>query len=279
MVYIVLCVIAVLVIAFVVWQNSRLVTVRKTIVTERLPEAFDGYKIAVISDLHKKTFGKDNERLVLAIRQADPDIILFPGDLISRFETTIKPHKKFMSELLKTAPVYYTYGNHETDADEQMREDIKTLGMNCLLNCTDTIQKDGQKINFCGVYFESKYYRNEKGGYRGLPKPSVGDIEDCIGKKPEGFTLLLAHNPDYFEAYAKWGVDITFCGHIHGGIVRIGNRGLLHPERKLFPKYSEGVYTIGDHSMVLTAGLGKFRLFNPSEVMLVTLKANKNDNL
>ena len=82
----------------------------------------------------------------------------------------------------------------------------------------------------------------------------------------------MAHNPDYFPAYAKWGADITFSGHIHGGVVRIGKKGLLHPERKFFPKYSAGIYKIGDKALAVTTGLGKFRLFNASEVMLVTLK-------
>lgn len=264
--------VAVFILILVAYHNTQLKTTKKTLVTKRLPKSFDGLKIAVISDLHKKSFGKDNYRLIDTVKEASPDMILFPGDLISRFETTIKPQTKLISDLSKIAPVYYTFGNHEVDADEEIREEIKKLPMTALLNGTVKIEKDGEFINIAGVYFESEYYRNKNGGYKNLPSVDSEDIRNRIGKKPEGFTLLLAHNPDYFPAYAKWGADITFSGHIHGGVVRIGKKGLLHPERKFFPKYSAGIYKIGDKALAVTTGLGKFRLFNASEVMLVTLK-------
>lgn len=264
--------IAVFIIILVAYHNTQLKLTKKTLVTKRLPKSFDGLKIAVISDLHKKSFGKENYRLIDTVKEASPDIILFPGDLISRFETTIKPQTKLILALSKIAPVYYTYGNHEVDADREIRDEIKKLPMITLLNGAVKIEKDGEFINAAGVYFESEYYRNKNGGYKNLPHVGFEDIEKRIGKKPDGFTLLLAHNPDYFPAYAKWGADITFSGHIHGGVVRIGKKGLLHPERKFFPKYSAGIYKIGDKALAVTTGLGKFRLFNASEVMLVTLK-------
>ncbi|MCD8327877.1 MAG: metallophosphoesterase family protein [Ruminococcus sp.] len=261
-----------LIIILVSYHNMQLKTTKKTLVTKKLPESFDGMKIAIISDLHKKSFGKDNYKLIEAVKNCVPDVIFFLGDLISRFETTIKAPTKLITSLAKIAPVYYTYGNHEVDADESVREEIKKLPMTCLLNGSVTIDKDGESINIMGVYFESEYYKNKKGGYRNLPAVSAGDINRRIGEKPDGFTLLLVHNPDYFPAYAEWGADITFSGHIHGGIIRIGKRGLLHPERKFLPKYTAGIYKIGDKALALTTGLGKFRLFNASEVMLVTLK-------
>lgn len=264
--------IAVFIIMLVAYHNTQLKLTKKTLVTKRLPKSFDGLKIAVISDLHKKSFGKDNYRLIDTVKEASPDIIIFPGDLISRFETTVKSQTKLISALSKIAPVYYTYGNHEVDADREIRDEIKKLPMTTLLNGAVKIEKDGEFINAAGVYFESEYYRNKNGGYKNLPHVGFEDIEKRIGKKPDGFTLLLAHNPDYFPAYAKWGADITFSGHIHGGVVRIGKKGLLHPERKFFPKYSAGIYKIGDKALAVTTGLGKFRLFNASEVMLVTLK-------
>lgn len=264
--------IAVFIIMLVAYHNTQLKLTKKTLVTKRLPKSFDGLKIAVISDLHKKSFGKDNYRLIDTVKSASPDIIIFPGDLISRFETTVKSQTKLISALSKIAPVYYTYGNHEVDADREIRDEIKKLPMITLLNGAVKIEKDGEFINAAGVYFESEYYRNKNGGYKNLPHVGFEDIEKRIGKKPDGFTLLLAHNPDYFPAYAKWGADITFSGHIHGGVVRIGKKGLLHPERKFFPKYSAGIYKIGDKALAVTTGLGKFRLFNASEVMLVTLK-------
>ena len=78
-----------------------------------------------------------------------------------------------------------------------------------------------------------------------------------LGEAPEGYNILLAHNPNYFPVYASWGADVTFCGHIHGGMVWLP------------------VYQIEDKTMILSRGLGRgrmgIRLFNPPELVCVTL--------
>ena len=264
--------IAVLAAALIGWHNTRLKTVKETIVAGGLPKEFDGTSIVIISDLHKKVFGKNNYRLIDEIKIQKPDMIFFPGDLISRYETSIKNQKSLICELLKVAPIYYTYGNHEVDADKEIRDEINDLGMTMLLNNSIRTEKDGCCINIAGVYFESGFYVNKKGGYRNLPKVTCQEIKKRLGNKPEGFTFLLCHNPDYFPACAEWGADITVSGHIHGGVIRIGDKGLLHPERKLFPKYSSGVYKLGEKSLVVSRGLGKFRINNAPEVLVLTIK-------
>ena len=260
--------------AVIGWHNTRLKTAKKTIETRRFPNEFDGLRIVIISDLHKKIFGKNNYRLIDEIKKQKPDMIFFPGDLISRYETDIRNQKTLISELLNVAPVYYTYGNHEVDADEEMRDKINDLGMTMLLNDSVRVKKNEGSINIAGVYFEPEFYKNKKGGYRNLPKVTSRDLKKRLGNKPEGFTFLLCHNPDYFQACAEWGADITVSGHIHGGVIRICDKGLLHPERKLFPKYSSGVYKLGERSLVVSRGLGKFRINNAPEVLVLTIKTN-----
>lgn len=96
-------------------------------------------------------------------------------------------------------------------------------------------------------------------------------MEDCLGKS-EGFTLLLAHNPLFFETYVKWGADVVLCGHIHGGSVRIPFVcGLLSPERKLFPKFSSGIYTKNKTTMLVSRGLAKFRIFSPKHIIFLSI--------
>ena len=86
----------------------------------------------------------------------------------------------------------------------------------------------------------------------------------------------MAHNPNYFPVYASWGADVTFCGHIHGGMVWLPVLGgILSPETILFPEYDGGIYQIEDKTMILSRGLGRgrmgVRLFNPPELVCVTL--------
>ena len=101
-----------------------------------------------------------------------------------------------------------------------------------------------------------------------------------MGKAPEGYTILLAHNPNYFDVYADWGADLSLSGHIHGGMIRlplIG--GVLSPETLLFPKYDAGVFENGAAKMILSRGLGRgrmgIRLFNPPEVVSITLHSGE----
>ena len=94
------------------------------------------------------------------------------------------------------------------------------------------------------------------------------------------FNILLSHNPLYFETYEKWGADLIFSGHIHGGLINIPFiGGLLSPERKLFPKYSGGDYNINDSKMIVSRGLGystiNLRVFNNPEICVVELKVKK----
>ena len=83
--------------------------------------------------------------------------------------------------------------------------------------------------------------------------------------------LLLAHIPLFGAVYADWGADYTFSGHIHGGVVRLFGVGILSPERKFFPKYSKGIYDISGKKLLVSAGVGKLRMFNPPEIITYKL--------
>lgn len=90
------------------------------------------------------------------------------------------------------------------------------------------------------------------------------------------YNILLAHNPLYFDIYAKHNVDLTLSGHVHGGMIRlpfIG--GVLSPERKFFPKYNSGIYSINNKKLIVSRGMGHskpgIRIFNMPEIVSITL--------
>ena len=100
-----------------------------------------------------------------------------------------------------------------------------------------------------------------------------------MGNADERFyTVLLAHNPEYFSSYAEWGADLTLSGHVHGGVARvpIWGKGVISPGLKLFPKYDGGIFRKGQAVMVLSRGLGMhtipIRLFHPGELWVVEFK-------
>ncbi|MBQ7751602.1 MAG: metallophosphoesterase [Clostridia bacterium] len=263
---------------YCVLHNKKLVVTRYELEFDKLPKAFSGKKILQISDLHKKTYGENYGRLIDVCKETTPDYIVFTGDLYSRSEVQLDHKAVLMKRLQEIAPVYYVTGNHELDFPEKteyLMPKIEEVGVTVLRNAKTRIYSDDEYINIYGAEFDISHYINEhEGTYSKLPAITEQVLDDLLGQADvTEFNLLLAHTPFPFECYAKWGADLTFSGHCHGGAIRLPFvGGLLSPERKFFPKYSKGVYNEGSAKMVVSAGLGKFRINNPPELVLVTLK-------
>ena len=128
-------------------------------------------------------------------------------------------------------------------------------------------------MEICGAEIGREYYGKFK-----TKKMPVSYMEKLLGKVAENtFTLLIAHNPDYFETYASWGADLTVSGHVHGGLMVLPLLGgVISPSLKLFPKYDGGEFRDGKHTMILGRGLGThtlpIRIFNPGELVVIHLK-------
>ncbi|NLZ45888.1 MAG: metallophosphoesterase [Clostridiales bacterium] len=255
-------------------SNIFITTTQITVKSDSLPKEFEGYKILHLSDLHLKNFGHNYKRLLDKIKPLEFDIVVFTGDLISRHEHDISEKIFFMKELIKKAPVYFIYGNHEVEnplTTDKMCKELVKIGVNILDNKTYQVEKGGEKVDICGITIEKKFYKNKDKTYKDLPTPNAEYINERLGKK-KNFTLFLSHTPFYFDEYAKWGADLTLCGHVHGGAIRLPFiNGLLSPERKFFPKYSAGLYKKGDCQMYVSRGLGKPRIFNNSQITIITL--------
>ncbi|MBR6044963.1 MAG: metallophosphoesterase [Ruminococcus sp.] len=255
-------------------QNRMLSVQRVSVPVKGLPAGFEGKKILHLSDLHKKRYGEGFNNLLNTCAFLEPDLIFFTGDLFSRDETNMAPKLVFMQRLMRIAPVYYIVGNHETDAPDRMtavNAALEKAGVHVLYNSSETAKLSGDEVMITGTALPASHYRRPKGQSR---TPVTAELlRELIGEPDsERVNILLSHDPLPFEAYAEWGADLVFAGHVHGGVIRlpfIG--GLLSPERRFFPKYSKGLYRIGGSQMIVSAGLGKFRLMNPSHILLVTL--------
>lgn len=258
---------------FGVWaliENTLILSVRR----EKLGKG--DIRIAHIADLHKRSFGKGNSRIIGKISAEKPDLILISGDLVSRDCIDFSEAEKLLTELVKIAPVYMVYGNHEKDlSDEYIKtlQDVIIRSEAVLLdNAAEMVEIRGQSLNICGLTLKRTVYKKD-GKYRNLDTLTLEEIHAKSGKKPEGKTILLVHNPLFAQVYSRWGADFAVCGHVHGGVARIPftRLGVLSPERKFFPRYSKGVYTIGRMRLLVSSGLGKLRLFNPPEIVIYVL--------
>lgn len=243
----------------------------KILFTVRHEKLGSGVRIAHISDIHKRRFGKGNSRICEKVRQEKPDLIFVTGDLISRDETDLSQAEATLKGLTAIAPVYMIFGNHEQDLSDELKDELIAVaekhGVILLRNDQANVTVKDRRFTVYGLEESIDVYIVNN-SYRNLKVLEKADITELIGDRPDGEVLLLAHNPFFGEVYAEWGADYTFSGHVHGGVVRLFGIAMLSPERKFFPKNAKGVYDFGGKKLLVSAGLGKLRLFDPPEVVI-----------
>jgi len=234
-----------------------------------LPESFDGYRIALISDLHGWSFGNENERLIEKIRAAKPDLIAITGDMVSKPDD-LDAVENLMDGLYGLAPMYYVNGNHEWGAGLtlKMRQLMEARGVICLSNEFVTLNRESEHILICGV--------EDRNGRADMIKPPEL-AEELRQQYPEDFVLWLQHRNDSLIYYPELPVELVLSGHAHGGIVRlpfIG--GVLDVRGKLGAEYEKGIYNEGGLTQLVSAGLGNSvfipRFLNRPELPIITLR-------
>lgn len=226
-------------------------------------------KLALASDLHSCPY----EKAIELLKEESPDIILIPGDIMDD-EDLKDPNAigyAFLTECAKIAPSYYSFGNHELRCyhhgnperhpkpvypDQATYERLAQTGVILLHN---EITQHGDLL-ICGL----------TSGINGkINKPDIATIERFSSMN--GAKILLCHHPEYFYKYiAKTNIDLTVCGHAHGGQWRIFGRGIYSPGQGFFPKYTSGVL---ENRCVISRGMGDHtsipRLFNPRELVMI----------
>lgn len=271
---IVLITAAVLVLALLIWllwANSSPAATQVAVASGALPEAFEGFKIAHVSDLHNAVFGRKNEKLLSLIRAAEPDIIAITGDLIDSRHTDIDSALAFVEAAAEIAPVYYVTGNHESRLDfDEIEPRLIAAGARVLRNEAEYIEHGGERIRLAGID-DPSFIRT--GGT--AEERAAAELEQ-LGDGGGTFTVLLAHRPELVEVYAEYGAGLVLSGHAHGGQVRLPLLGGLYaPGQGLLPEYDSGLYSLGETQMVVSRGLGNsvapLRVNNRPELVIVTL--------
>lgn len=252
-------------------SNFCLTTRKYEIVSERISS---GCRLVMLADLHGCEHGKGNSRLKAEIQECAPDVICIVGDLIVKNGGGIRQMLDFLVWLSKRYTVLYAPGNHEIRMPDydSYREKVRDMGVVFLENQSYVWNN---RVVFAGLdlpeYWYHKFYERRE-MTREVIRRYMGDCDT------EKMTVLLAHNPEYFLSYAGWGADLTLCGHVHGGIMRLPFvGGVIAPSLQLFPKYDAGEFEMGDKKMIVSRGLGlhhiKFRFFNCPELSVIDLKS------
>ncbi len=259
---------------YLYWGNNSLTVGRHRLSPANLPDSFRGFRIVQVSDLHNKDFGG---RLTEKIGELNPDIIVITGDIIDSRHTDTATALEFAENAVKTAPVYYVPGNHESrlkDIYPEFRESLENLGVTVLDCRSVTLERNGDEIVLAGMNDLTFY------GSSTLNENTVEFKEKLLQlaeEKGDRTGILLSHRPEIFDTYVESGFEVVLTGHAHGGQVRLPFvGGILTPNQGFFPEYDAGLYEKDGTSMIISRGLGNslfpFRIGNRPEIIVCELE-------
>ena len=238
-------------------------------------------KIVCISDLHGKHYGADNKKLIKLIAEQNPDAIFVLGDMINSDadDEEITQFLGLLTQLGNIAQVYFSPGNHEMDymldTNDDLMARISETGAVALCDEYRQTEIAGNTLRVGGSL--GHYYRYEWTDEQKEAPPDYA-MEEEIGST-EIPALVLLHMPESLitDSAAEWWTgDLYFCGHTHGGVIRIpGIGGLYAPAQGLFPEYDCGQFSAYDKNLIISSGLSGYgivpRIFNRPEICVVTL--------
>lgn len=246
------------------------------------------FTAAIVADLHDRPY----EAILPILDAQRPDLILIPGDLTERLDSSpdevTRPGLDLLPACAAIAPTYYSLGNHEIGGCHGRIYKARLAGEGELPpfvmheGWRETIQKSGAVLvdqgyvthvgRGCG---DGLLIGGQASGLLNPAwQPDLSWLEKFTGA--EGYKLLLCHHPEYFDRYLRpYDIDITVSGHAHGGQWRIFGRGVYAPDQHLFPRYTSGVH---ENRLVISRGVANTvplvpRFFNPCEVVMVTVES------
>ena len=181
------------IVIWIAWGNSALMVNEIKITNDKIPQSFEGFRIAQVSDLHNAELGKDNNKLIEKLNECEPDIIVLTGDLIDSNHTNLEVALSFARQAVKIAPCYFVTGNHEAWVGSQY-EELKTSLENAGVT---VLQDEAIELN----------YGDECIQLIGLNDPDFSERDSFLSESiletklseiniSNGFTILLSHRPE-----------------------------------------------------------------------------------
>ena len=208
-----------------------------------------------------------------ALEEAAPDLIVMTGDLVNREDRDLSRALSLARMAAETAPAFFAPGNHEVDSPcwPELRDGLEAAGVQVLEDRAVLRNFRGEAVNLEGLWDLNHDPLGQAHARETLPE------RIRVLCREGALNVLLSHRPGLLEEYGAGGADVVFCGHAHGGQVRLPLVGpVFAPDEGLFPKHTAGVYRTGETRMVVSRGLGNGtpypRLWNGPELVVVTMR-------
>lgn len=257
----------------------RIVVKEIPVAFENLPPAFKGYKIVQISDLHIGTYGSSPAtvtNIVDKVNAANPDLILFTGDIINIYPEEVKPFVDELRRLSAKDGVYSVMGNHDycgyapyeteeeiVEAIERLQKFEKDAGFTLLKDSNVVIRHGADSLSLIGVEYIGE-----------PPFPLVGDLDKAMSGLPDGiFKILMSHDPNHWHnrVMPYENIDFTLSGHTHAMQFKIAG---FSPAQFLFEEWG-GLYNKNGKKLFVNTGTGSnipFRLGAWPEIDIIVLQ-------
>lgn len=240
------------------WRH--LVVRSATCTSPLLPQAFDGYRVVQLSDIHIGTFLRNRsfvDKMVRAVNAQRPDLVVFTGDLVNVSAQEVIPFQHALKQIQARDGVFSVMGNHdyceyvEDKSERNIRKNQTVLkyleqkiGWRLLMNEHVTLQRDGASIELVGVENISR-----------PPFPDYGDLEKALeGTVAGSFKILLSHDPSHWRRDVLRNTDIalTLSGHTHAGQFSLGR---FSPAKWAYSEWG-GKYTEDGAMLYVSTGIG-----------------------
>ncbi|MGN0580829.1 MAG: metallophosphoesterase [Ruminococcus sp.] len=238
----------------------------------------NGLKIVFISDLHNCIYGgPEQTQLIREIEKAEPDLVLFGGDVVDQYGGTDNA-LTVMKYAAEKYPCCYAEGNHEQSRDDlgSFVSQVRSLGINVLEGDCAEYEIDGQRVNVLGMTdINAKRPKSTK--YK-------TQLDSCIEKvNPDSYNILLLHQPDGIGSVTGHGFDLILSGHAHAGQWRLPfvlEQGTYAPDQGIFPDRTNGLFNENGTVQIISRGLAIPmrmcvipRIFNRPELTVIEINA------
>lgn len=267
---------AFLVLATMVWGategRNRIVINEVIVESDKIPESFDGYRIAFFTDLHIGNFSKSStlvERMVMKINGLNPDAVMNGGDIINLDARELDEKQiSILSRIKSKDGVYSVLGNHDLGVymrhaqvtpEENLKllyEKYAELGWPLLDNETRYIKRGNDSISVTGIKYPAAEHGSLNGTYTGDDlEAAYREVSDSI------YNIMISHTPNKWDEIRSYGLsDITLSGHAHAMQLKAGfGKHKWSPAKLLYPRWS-GLYPENGRKLYVNDGMG-FAMF------------------
>jgi hypothetical protein len=257
------------------YERLDLEITHRRIKMPRLPRAFEGFRIAQLSDIHIGPFMSAEEirRYVGIVNGLKPELVALTGDFVTWDPSTQFAVVDALAGIKAPFGVYGCLGNHEMWA--KVEDSITSLfarrGIRILRGERSLVSSGGEAINLLGVDYQSRSPMGPRG--QRLVREYLLGVDRLMA--PGTANILLSHNPNTFDRAAELGIDLSLAGHTHGGQVTLE---FVHPDLspgRVITAYVRGWFEKPGGQLYVNRGIGTIfvpiRFGSPPEITLFQL--------